>query len=368
MREVRTRKDLKAFISLPEALHRTHARWVPPLYADEWRYFDRAKNPAFSYCDATLGLALRDERACGRIMGIVNHRYNEYRHETHARFACLECGNDPEAAGALLRFVEEWARCRGMTRLVGPMGFTDQDPEGFLIEGFDHEPTIATYCNFEYLNDLLRTHGYAKDVDYVVYRVDLTDQIPERYARIYERAVRRGSFRLVEFSRRRQLKPYIKPIFHLMNECFRELYGFQPMDEVEMDALAKRYLPVLDPRFIKVVLKGEEIAGFNIAMPNLAEGFRRAHGRLLPLGILRILRSGRRSRQLDSLIGGIRERYRGRGVDVLMGFSTMASARQAGFTFADSHHELEDNHRVRAEMERLGGRVYKRYRIYQKAL
>lgn len=366
--DVRTRKDLSAFIRLPAEIHRHHPRWVPPLFSEEWKYFRPETNRAFSFSEATQALARRNGKPAGRIMGIINRRYNQARGETNARFAFLECGADEDAARALLGHMEGWARAMGMTRIIGPMGFSDQDPQGYLIEGFEHEPSIGTYYNFENINGILERAGYGKDMDYVVYRVDLTGGVPEFYRRIAERALRRNVCRLLEIESRRELRPHIRPVLELMNECFRELYGYHELDDREMQALAKRFLPVLDPRFVKIAVSGDEIVGFNIAMPNLAEGFRRAGGRLFPFGILWLLRAGRRARQLDSLVGGIRKDFRGRGVDAVLGCATMVAAAGAGFRFVDTHHELEYNFKVRGEMEKLGGSVYKRFRIYGKAL
>jgi GNAT superfamily N-acetyltransferase len=366
--DVRARRDLRTFIRLPAHLHRAHPRWVPPLYAEEWRYFRPSTNRAFAYSDVVLALARRDGKPVGRIMGIINRRYNEARRESAARFAFLECGADEDAARALLGHVERWAAAKGMSRVIGPMGFSDQDPQGFLIEGFEHEPSIGTYANFENINGFLERAGFTKDMDYVVYRVDLTHGVPDFYRRIAERAMRRGVCRLVEAKRRSDLKPYIRPVLRLMNECFRELYGYHELDDQEMEALAKRFLPILDPRFVKIAVSGGAVVGFNIAMPNLAEGFRRARGRLFPLGLFHLQRAARRAQQLDSLVGGVREDLRGKGVDAILGSATMASAAAAGLRFADSHHELEDNHKVRGEMEKLGGVVYKRFRIYGRSL
>ena len=368
IRDVQNRKDLRVFIRLPAKIHRHHPRWVPPVYAEEWKYFNPGKNRAFAFSDTVLAMAIRDGRAVGRTMGIINRRYNEARGETNARFAFLECGDDEEAARLLLNRMERWAKAKGMSRVIGPMGFSDQDPQGFLTDGFEHEPTIGTTYNFENINGFLERAGYGKDMDYVVYRVDLTHGVPEFYRKISERAMRRNVCRLLEFGRRSELKRYIRPVLELMNECFRELYGYHVLDDQEMADLAKRFLPVLDPRFIKVAASGDEIVGFNIAMPNLAEGFRKAKGRLLPFGIFHILRAGRRTRQLDSLVGGIRRDFRGRGVDAILGCATMESAVEAGFRFADTHHELEYNFKVRGEMEKLGGTIYKRYRVYRKDL
>jgi len=366
--EVKTRQDLRTFIKLPFKMHRHHARWVPPLYSEEWRFFRPSTNLAFSYSDTTLALATKDGKAVGRIMGIINHRYNEAKDEKQVRFACLECPNDEGIVCNLLGFVENWARAHGLSRVIGPMGFTDQDPQGFLIKGFDHEPSIGTYYNFNFIPNLMERQGYEKEMDYVVYRVDLPSEVPAFYQRIAERAARRNVCRVLNITKRKELKTYILPVLRLMNHCFQELYGYHALDEKEMAALARRFLPVLNPRFIKIAVSGEDVIGFNIAMPNLAEGFRKAKGRLFPFGIFWILRAGRRTRQLDSLVGGIRSDFRGRGVDAMIGCATMAAAVEAGFEFVDTHHELEYNRKVRGEMEKIGGHVYKLFRIYRKFL
>ncbi len=369
-REVINRRDLKTFIYLPEKIHANHPNWVPPIYLDERKYFNPKKNKAFSYCQTTLLLAYRDEKVVGRVMGIINSRYNEYRSEKVARFGFLETWEDPEAVRALLGRVEDWARGLGMTKIVGPYGFSDQDPEGFLIEGFEPRATIATYYNFEWLPKMVEAEGYIKDIDYFVYKVDIPKELPEFLTRIYERVQKRGNFGVVEFRKRKDIKPWVRPALRLMNECYSEsnIYGYTPLDEKEMDALAKRYLPILDPRFIKVAIKDGEVVGFIIGMPDLTEGIQKARGRLFPFGLIRILRAAKKTRQLDLLLGAVKEKYRGMGVDVLMGTKMLISAQEAGMDYWDSHHEMETNTRVRAGMERMGGKIYKRYRVYQKAL
>jgi len=365
---VTTRRDLKRFIYLPEALHRDHRLWMPPIYMDEWKYYDPKKNKAFRYSDATMALAWKDGRLVGRVMGIVNRRHNEMMKEQTARFACLESTDDQEVTHALLAHAEGWARERGMTKIIGPFGFNDQDPEGFLVEGFEHPPTIVTYYNFPYLIERLEAEGYGKEIDYVVYHIPIPKTVPEVYEKIAARLATRGHFRALEFTKKSQLKPYIRPILDLMNQTFVGIYGYSPLDAEEMEGLAKQYLPLLDPRFVKAVAKGDEVVGFVIGIPNLYEGIVKAKGRLFPFGFIHILRALKRSRQLDLLLGGIKEEYRGRGVDTLLGQTMMRSAIAGGFENFDSHHELETNTKIRAEMERQGGVIYKRYRIFRKAL
>ncbi len=370
IREVGHRKDLKRFIYLPERIHRHHPTWVPPLYTEERRHLDPRRNRAFSYCDTILLLAWRGKRVVGRIMGIINSRHNAFRGEKTARFACLETWEDREVVHALLSRVEEWARSRGMARIVGPFGFSDQDPEGFLVEGFEHRATIATYHNFPWMPGLVEGAGYVKDVDYFVYRIQVPEEAPEVYNRIIRRVQRSGGFQLIEFTRRRELRPWIKPAFQLLNESFAaaDIYGFAPMDEEEMDLLAKRYLPIVDPRFLKGVIKDGQIVAFVIGIPDMTEGFQRARGRLFPFGIFHIMRAAKRTRQLDLLLGAIKEGYRGLGLDALLALQMRISAIQAGFRVVDTHHEMESNVKVRSLMEKFGGERYKRFRVYQKSL
>jgi len=370
VKEVRSRKDLKKFIYLPEKIHTDHDTWVHPIYMDEWTYFDAKKNKAFSYSDTILLLAYKGDEVVGRVMGIINKRYNEYRMEKTARFGYLETWEDEEVIRALLETVEDWARKKGMTKMIGPYGFTDQDPEGFLIQGFESRATIATYHNFDWMPAMVEKMGYTKDVDYYVYKLEVPKEIPEFYVKILERVKRKGKFELVELRKKRQIKPWIIPVLNLMNECYigSNIYGYTPLDKQEMLDLAKRYLPILDPRFVKIATCEGEIVSFIVGIPDMTEGIKKARGRLLPFGFLKILRAAKKSKQLDLLLGAVKESYRGRGLDVFMGVGMIMSAREAGFEVMDTHHELESNVKVRAEMEKMGGKLYKKFRVYQKAL
>ncbi|MGZ5555430.1 MAG: hypothetical protein ACXW3H_06735 [Candidatus Aminicenantales bacterium] len=363
-------KDLRTFIYLPEKIHAGHQNWVHPLTTDDWKYFDSKKNKAFAYCDTILLLACKDGRPVGRAMGIINHRYNEHRNEKTARFGYLETYEDREVFRAILRHIEAWARAKGMTKIVGPYGFSDQDPEGYLIEGFDHRATIATYYNFEWMPRWLEEEGYTKDNDWFVYKLVVPKEMPEFYKKIYERAMKRGTFEIIEFNSRKEIKPWIRRILGLMNETYMtgNIYGFAPLEEQEMDDLAKRFLPIIDPRFVKVVAKDGEVLAFIIAMPDMTEGIIKARGRLFPFGFIHVLRAAKKTKQLDLLLGAVKVPYRGQGLDVLMGVKVLQSASEAGMEMIDTHHEMEANVKVRAEMERMGGTIYKKFRAFQKPL
>jgi hypothetical protein len=362
--EVRNRRELREFIYVPAQVNRANARWIPPIYMDDWKFFDAKKNRAFQYADTVLALARRDGRVVGRIMGIVNRRCNELRRECTGRFGFLECYDEQDVFSALIAFVEDWARGLGMKKLVGPMGFSDQDPQGFLYEGFEEEPTLASFHNFLYMNRFMDAAGYTKEVDYVDYIVKVPEKLPDFYEKIAARVARQTEFKLVEFATKKELKPYIHRILGLMNITYTNIYGYVPLTDAEIDALARQYLPVIDLRFIKMVLKGDEVVGFFIGIPSMNAGLRKSKGHLF----LQIMAAMKKTKLLELLLGSVREDCRGRGLDVLMGGAMLRSAIAAGFEMLDSHHELETNLKMRAEMERMGGQIVKRFRIYQKPL
>ena len=370
IREVAGKKDLKTFLYLPEKIHAGRPNWVPPIIMDDKKYFNPKKNKAFTYCDVIMLLAFREGKPVGRIMGIINRRFNEYRGTKIVRFGYIEAYEDREVVNALVGRIEDWGRKKGLTEIIGPYGFSDQDPEGFIIEGFENRATIATYYNTEWMPGYVADLGYAKDVEYFVYKIEIPKEMPELYKKLYERIMRRGNFRILEFKKRKELKPWIVPIFTLMNECYinNNIYGYAPLDEKEMNDLSKRYLPVVDPRFVKAVLHGDELASFIIAMPDMTAGIQKCRGRLFPFGFIHVLRAAKKTKQLDLLLGAVKEKYRGCGLDALMGFKTFESAWEAGYEILDTHHEMEANVRVRSEMERMGGKKYKLFRVFKKAL
>ncbi len=370
IKEVTTKKLMREFIHLPAKIHHNHANWVPPIYLDEWTYFNHKKNRAFDHCTTVLFVAVKAGETVGRIMGIISHQYNETHKIKDVRFCYLETFNDAEVFKLLLESVSVWARKNGMERMVGPLGFSDKDPQGWLIEGFDQPVVIATNCNYPYVNDLLEGLAFTKEIDLIVYRIPIPNELPEFYKNIYKRFTsRENNLILKEFTKRSHLRPYIRKILTLLNETFAGIYGFVPFTLKEMDDFANRYLYLVNPRFIKIFIdKGDQVVSFIVAMSDISKGIRKSKGYLLPWGFIPILTAGRKSKQLNLLLGGISPEYQGRGLDVMMGIKLIESAKKAGKVVIDSHLELETNVKVRAEMEKMGGQVYKRYRIYQKTL
>jgi len=370
VKPVSGRRDMKRFIHLPARIHKGHSNWIPPLYSDEWEYFDSKRNKAFEYCDVILLLAYRGKRPVGRVMGIINRKYNELHREKNARFNFLEAWDDREVIRTLMHHVEEWASIKGMKKLVGPLGFSDKDPQGYLIEGFHQPVVIASHCNYEFMVSHMEELGFNKEIDLVVYHINIPEKTPELYLKIAERAaVNNPDIRLLEFTSRKELKQWVRPIFTLVNETFREIYGFMPFTLEEMDDFANRYLLIMNPRFIKVVVNDMgEVVAFIIGMPDISKGIKKSRGYLLPFGFLQILIAGRRTKQLNLLLGAIHPDYQNRGLDTIMGVAMLESARKGGLRHIDSHLEMESNKKVRAEMEYMGGKVYKIYRVFGKQI
>ena len=368
VKEVVTKRDLREFIFLPEKVHRNEPEWLPPIYMDEWELFDRKKNKSFGYADALILLASRDGKPVGRIMGLINRRYNDIHNEQHGRFCFMECYDDTEVFHALISRVEEWARQNGMTKMVGPLGFSDKDPQGFQIEGFEYPQFITSANNSPYMVSLIENEGYAKKVDLVNYLGDMPKKFPEVYERVLERINRTREFTITEFPTKKKLKPYILRVLELMNETFSEIYGFVPLTDREKSDFAARYMPILDPKFIKVVEKDGQLIGFAIGLPDLSAGIKACRGRLLPFGILKVLRESKRSRKLIMMLGGVKKEFRGKGIDVLMGVKILQDGINSRMESLDSHLVLEDNLRMRGEYERIGCKVVKKFRIYQKDL
>lgn len=368
LKEVKTRKDLRNFIHFPASIHKNHAAWIPSIYPDDWKFFDPRKNKSFSYSDAVLLLARKNGKIVGRIMGLINKRYNEIHKENHARFAFMECEDHAEIAHSLLQYVENWAKQKGMEKIIGPMGFSDKDPQGFLIEGFEHRAVLETACNHPYMVDLIENEGYKKKVDLNDYIIKVPDSVPELYSRIYSRLINNEGFKLVEFRNTKKIKRFIIPVLQLMNETYGKIYGYVPLTEKEMQEYAKRYLPILDPDFLKVVTKDDKVVGFVIAMPDLGEGLKKAKGRLFPFGIIKILISMKRTRHLVLLLGAIHPQFRGMGIDALITVKILETAMKRGMTTIESHLILETNTKMIAEVIKAGGKKFKKFRIYSKAL
>ncbi len=369
LKAVDNKARLKEYIHLGKNIYQNEPRWVPPFYEDEWAFHDPGKNKILEHCETIRMLAYDNGRAIGRIMGIIHHPYNQMHQEKTTRFYNFDCIDDQEVAHALIRTVEDWARNKGMNKVIGPFGFSDKDPQGLQIEGMEYLPVLATPANPSYLPQLVINEGYTKEIDCVSYQMQIPNKVPPLYSRINDRITKNQKLRLLEFKSKRQLRPYIIPVLRLVNETYTSLFGFTPMSEVEMKKLADQYLPVLDPEYVKVVLnQTSDVIAFVVAMPDMSVGIQKAKGKLFPFGFIYVLNAMRRSKQLNLMLGAVKNSYRGTGISAMMGKAMIESAHKRGLEIMDSHLILEHNWSMRGECEKLNGQVCKRFRIFSKFL
>jgi GNAT superfamily N-acetyltransferase len=363
-----SRAQLRRFIRFPFDLYRHDRCWVPPFVSQEWRTFDRARNPAYAFCRARLFLAVRDGRVVGRVAAIINERYVEKWQKRNCRFGWLDFVEDPEVSAALLAAVEGWAREQGMSAVHGPLGFTNFDKAGMLVEGFQELGTMETYYNHPYYPAHLEALGYRKEVDWIEFLVQVPAEIPEKVLRLQEIVLKRNHLRLVE-SRRRKLLERRDGIFHLLNLSYSRLFAVVEMDQRQIREYGEEYLKLIDPDFAKVIVnEQDEVVGFGLAVPSLAVALQRARGRLLPFGFLHVLHAQRSPRRLELLLVAVRPDYQGRGVPAILMSEITRCAILRRVIDAETNPELEENVLVQSIWKDYDKRQHKRRRCYIKSL
>lgn len=370
LRRVESARDLRTFIAFPSRLFHRNPYYVPALRMDDLNTLDPRRNAAFEYCEASYWLAERDGRVVGRIAGIINRRYVEKWGNKYARFGWIDFIEDFEVAKALMDAVEEWARDRGMEGVHGPLGFTDLDREGMLVEGFDRVATLATIWNPPYYPDYLGRLGYAKDTDWIEFLIPVPDEVPEKVRRVNEILAKRTGVRIYEWTSKKALATrYAKDLFELLEEAYSDLYGTTPLSPRQVEAYTAQYFGFVDPRFTKILVdESERLVGFGIAMPSLSRPLQKSRGRLFPLGWFRLLRALRKPEVLDLYLVGVKKEYQSRGIVALLLASINESAREAGIRFAESNPELEDNLAVQGLWNAHDRTQHKRRRVYLKKL
>jgi len=362
---------VNAFIRFPRRLYVKNPMWIPMLERDERKLFDPGTNPSFEEAEVRLFLAEEEGRILGRVAAILSHAANRKYGTRNLRFGWLETENRADVVTALFQEVDKWGREHGMDSLTGPMGFTDLDPEGLLVEGFDQVPTVASNYNPPYYAELMGQAGFRKEIDYVEFRVRTPENhvIPDKLVALSERIRSRSRFQVLRFSSRREVMRRGVELLTLLDESFDEVYGSVPLTRAQMEYYLKRYVSFANPNLIKAVVdENGEMVGFMVAMPSMTRGFQRAGGRLLPLGWWHILRSLRSRHTLDFYLAGIKKKYRGMGVDLLMLIEIARTAMDMGFVYSESNLELETNFKIHAMWKYFNPVQHKRRRIYRREI
>ena len=365
--DVKTGKQLRQFITFPEKLYKNCPQWVPALVGDEFDTLSE-KNSALEYCEYKLFLAVSETGTItGRIAGIINHKANATWQEKTVRFGWIDFINDINVARALIESVEEWGRQKGMEKIKGPLGFTDFDREGMLVEGYEHLSPFTCIYNYPYYNDLLGQLGFVKDVDWTQKVVEIPSELPPmfQYARMVEE--RFGIHAVKDMSMREMGRRYGLKAYHLINESFAKLYEYAPFSDDQINRYLKTYIPILDPDFVCMLIDmNDDVVGFGFCVPTLSAAVKKSGGRLFPFGLLRIMRALKKNDTLEALVVGIKPEYQGKGASVLLLEYLHRNCVKRGIKRMIVNPQLEDNIKVQTLFSGYETHDFMRRRSYKK--
>lgn len=369
---VTTKDQLREFIQFKLDLYRDNPYFVPDLTNDEINMLSKEGNPAFEFCEAELFMVHDGSKVVGRIAALINHRANKAWGENRARFGWVEFIDSNEVVDMLFDAAEDWARVRGCTEIHGPMGFTDMDKEGMLIEGFDQMGTMITNYNYPYYPRQVERRGYVKDTDWLEYKIYIPKIVPEKHARMSQIVQDRYGLRLVKFEDRDVLvNHYGRAIFQLYNETYAKLYGFSPLNNEQIDMAIKQYLPLINLDFINLVLTEEdEIVGFGITLPSIAKALQKSHGSLFPTGFVHILKAlkSKQTEVVELLLIGVKPEYQNKGVTAIIFEDLIKVMNKYHVKYAESNPELETNINIMLQWNYFKKVHHKRRRAYVKGL
>lgn len=369
IKEVLTKKQLKEFIDLPYRLYKGNKFYLPQLKKDVKATFDKSTNPAFDFCEAKYWLAYKNNKLVGRIAAVINYSFIEKWQNKYMRFGWIEFEQDSNIAKALLNKVEEWAMEKGMSAVHGPLGFTNFDYAGLLIDGFDQLGTFATIYNYPYYASFIENAGYKKDVDWLEFKIKLPERMPEKLEKIARIVEKRLDLKVVKIRSKKEVIPYANELFTLMNASYAELYGMVPLNDRQIAYNTKKYLGFIRPDFVSLVLdKNGALAAFGISMPSMALALQKANGHLFPFGIFHILKAFRKNDLGDLALIAVRKDLQGKGVNALLMHDLTKSYIKNGIKYAESNPELETNTKVQSLWEYYDTVQHKRRRCFIKHL
>ena len=373
IKKVSKRSELEKFIRFNYLLYKKNPYSVPDLFDDMLNTFNKKKNAAFEFCEADYFLAYRDGEIVGRVAAIINHKANQTWGKKEVRFGWIDFIDDAEVSEALMKTVEDWGKERGMTHIQGPLGFTDFDAEGMLIEGFDQLSTMATIYNYPYYPQHIERMGFEKDADWMEYKIYIPDAIPDKHKRISDLIQRKYNLNIVKCTSARTLaKKYGQAIFELMNEAYQPLYGYSALSQRQINQYIRMYLPIIDLRMVTLITDADDqLIGVGLSMPSLSQALRKSRGRLLPLGwyyLGKTIFLKKYPKVLDLLLVAVKPEYQNKGVNALLFSDLIPIYQQIGFEYAESNPELEMNGKVQAQWEYFKTEQHKRRRCFVKEI
>ena len=366
-----TKANLRKFTQFQIDLYDGNPYFVPPLISDDVATLLPEENPAFDFCEAAYFMAYRDGKPVGRIAAMINKQVNEKSNSKDARFGFIDFIDDPEVSAALLKAAEDWGRKKGMTKIIGPLGFTDLDHEGMLVGGFEELSTMATIYNYPYYAEHLEKHGYKKESDWVEFLMEVPDSIPEKYNRIAEIVKKKYNLKVLKYTNRKRIKKeYGHALFHLINDAYKDLYQYSTLTERQIDYYIDVYLNLLNLELVTLIVdENGKLVGVGISMPSMSRALQKSKGKLFPTGWYHLLKGlkGKNDR-VDLLLVAVHPDFQNKGVNALLFQDLIPYYIKNGYKYAESNPELETNAKVQSQWEYFTTRQHRRRRSFAKKL
>lgn len=373
IREIQpTRRNLLKFVHFPiDTLYRDSKYFVPPLVTDELNTLRPDKNPAFDFCEAVYYLAYRDGKIVGRVAGIINHVVNERSNKKEARFSYIDFIDDAEVVDALIDAVTRWGKSKGMEHLTGPLSFTDMDPEGMLIEGYDRVGTSGGIYNYPYYPKHMERLGFVKDADWIEMLITIPKDIPEKMVRISNLVAQRYNLTTIKYTNRKQLvADYGDAIFKLINVAYDDIFGYSPLSDKQIKHYIKMYLPFLPLKDLALAVDKDtrELIAVGISIPSMAKALIQNRGRLLPMGWKPLLHAFKHNDVVDLMLIAVKPEFQNKGVNSLLFTDLIPCFNEYGYKYAESNRELELNTKVLKQWEYFERDQHKRRRAFTKPI
>lgn len=372
VKEVTTKKELCKFVDFPNKLYKDNKNFVPAFYSDDLDDWNEKKNPAFEYCEARCFLAYRDGEIVGRIGAILSHKANKKWQNQRMRFTQVDFIDDIEVSTALFSKVEEWAREKGCNEVHGPLGFTDMDREGMLVEGFDKRNMFITYYNEPYYNEHLEKLGYSKDTDWIEYKVYVPEAESDTAVlleKIAERCSKRNNLHVKKVKYQWQFSKWVKDVFELANVCYAPLYGTVELSDKQIKRYANKFIPIINPDYVCfVVNEEEELVAFGISAPTIAAAVKKSNGRMLPFGWVSMLKALSKNDAVDMFLIAVRPDLQKTGVNAMVLNELRKSCSRNGIKYAETGPMLETNSKVLSQWKAFDKEQHKRRRCYVKTI
>ncbi len=368
IKEVITKSDIKKFVELQFELYKGNKFWAPPLKKGELKYLDPSKNPAFSYADAKFYIALKDGKVVGRVGAIVNHKYNEKIGKKYVRITKPEFINDIEVVDALIKKVEEFGKSKGMDTIHGPLGFSNLDTQGLLIEGFEEIQSVASVYHLPYYKDHFDRLGFAKENDWVEFQLKLTDEPLQKASRGSAMIQKRYGFEVQSFTSTNEMKQHASIVFDIINEAFEVLPYTTPFAPELKQYYIDKYFDILNPKYVKAVKKDNELVGFQIAVPSMSKAMQKANGKLSIGGILALMKARKQNDTADLFLTGVVKKHQNAGVAVILFSEVQNALHNDGIDIFETTGIFETNNEVIANWKNYEHKLHKRRRCYVKSI